>query len=56
MALFGLDLEAGGGRKRRLYAVNLFVCAVISIPMVTTLYGIGDEIYRCEVRGIQNCD
>jgi hypothetical protein len=56
VALFGLDLEVGRGRKRRSYAVNLFVCAVISIPVVTTLYGIGDEIYRCEVRRIQNCD
>jgi hypothetical protein len=41
---------------RRLHAVNLLVCAVIAIPMATTLYGIGEEIYRCEVRGIPNCD
>ena len=43
-------------RKRRAYAVNLLVCAVISIPMAATLVGIGEEIYRCEIRGIPNCD
>jgi hypothetical protein len=46
----------GPDRKRRLYAVNLLVCAVISIPIAATLYGIGEEIYRCEIRGIPNCD
>jgi hypothetical protein len=43
-------------RRRRLYAVNLLVCAVILIPIAATLYGIGEEIYSCEIRGIPNCD
>jgi len=43
-------------RKRRLYAVNLLVCAVVSLPMATTLHGIGEELYRCEIRGIPSCD
>jgi hypothetical protein len=43
-------------RERRLYAVNVLVCAVIATPIATTLYGIGEEMYRCEVRGIPNCD
>jgi hypothetical protein len=49
-------LQKGPNRKRQLYAVNLLLCAVISAPMAITLYGIGEEIYRCEVRGIPNCD
>ena len=43
-------------RKRRVYAVNLLVCAVIAIPLARTLYAIGEEIYRCEIRGVPNCD
>jgi hypothetical protein len=43
-------------RQRRAYAVNLLVCAVISIPMTATLLGIGEEVYRCEIRGTPNCD
>ena len=43
-------------RTRRAYAVNLLVCAVIAIPLAATLVGIGEEIYRCEIRGIANCD
>jgi hypothetical protein len=49
-------LRNGPNRKRRAYAVNLLVCAVISIPMAATLVGIGEEVYRCEIRGIPNCD
>jgi len=49
-------LRKGPNRKRRVYAVNLLVCAVIAIPAATTLYGIGEEVYRCEIRGIPNCD
>ncbi len=49
-------LRNGPDRKRRAYAVNLLVCAVISIPMAATLLGIGEEIYRCEIRGTANCD
>jgi hypothetical protein len=49
-------LRTGPSRKRRLYAVNLLVCVVISIPMAATLYGIGEEIYSCEIRGVPNCD
>ena len=49
-------MRKGPNRKRRVYAVNLLVCAVISIPMTATLLSIGEEIYRCEIRGIPNCD
>ena len=49
-------LRKGPNRKRRAYAVNLLVCAVIALPMAATLLGIGEEIYRCEIRGIPNCD
>jgi len=49
-------MRKGPNRKRRMYAVNLLVCAVISIPMATMLYGIGEETYRCEIRAIPNCD
>jgi hypothetical protein len=49
-------LRKGPNRKRRLYALNLLVCVVISIPIATTLYGLGEEIYRCEIRGLANCD
>jgi len=49
-------MRKGPDRKRRLHAVNLLVCAVISTPMATTLYGIGEEVHQCEIRGIPNCD
>jgi hypothetical protein len=49
-------LRRGPDRRRRLYAVNLLVCAVIAAPMATTLYGLGEEFYRCDIRGIPNCD
>jgi hypothetical protein len=49
-------LRRGPNRRRRLYALNLLVCVVIAIPIGTALYGIGEEIYRCEVRGLPNCD
>jgi hypothetical protein len=49
-------LRRGPNRRRGLYAVNLLVCAVIAIPMATTLHGIGEELYRCEIRGLPNCD
>ncbi|HWM12287.1 MAG TPA: hypothetical protein VNO82_23205 [Solirubrobacteraceae bacterium] len=49
-------LRSGLSRKPRAYAVNLLVCAVISIPMGATAVGIGAEIYRCEIRGVPNCD
>ena len=49
-------MRTGPNRKRRAYAVNLLVCAVIAIPMAATLLGIGQEIYRCEIRGVPNCD
>ena len=49
-------MRMGPNRKRRLYAVNLLVCAVIATPMTATLVGIGEEIYQCEIRGIPNCD
>jgi hypothetical protein len=49
-------IRRGPDDKRRLYPVNLLVCAVIAIPLAMTLYGIGDELYRCDIRGIPNCD
>jgi hypothetical protein len=49
-------LRKGPNRKRRLYAVHVLVCAVIAAPAAATLYGIGEEIYRCEIQGIPNCD
>jgi hypothetical protein len=49
-------LRGEPSRKRRLHAVNLLVCAVIAIPLATMLYGIGEEVYRCEIRGMPNCD
>jgi hypothetical protein len=48
--------RTGPGRRRRLYAVNLLVCAVIAVPAVVLLYGIGQDVYRCEIRGTPNCD
>ena len=33
--------------------MNLLVCALVSIPMAGTLYGIGEEIYRCEIQGLR---
>jgi hypothetical protein len=49
-------LRKGPNRRRRVYVVNLLVCAVVAIPFATILYGIGEEFYRCDVQGIQDCD
>jgi hypothetical protein len=55
LALYPM-LKKGPDGRRRVFALNL-VAAVLAFSLVAPiLYGFGEEIYRCEILEIPNCD
>ena len=41
---------------RRFYPVNAVVAALMCLVFVAVSFGLGSDIYRCDVLGIPNCD
>jgi hypothetical protein len=46
----------GADGRRRLYVVNLALAAVIVALMAPTWGGLAEEVYRCDILQIPNCD
>jgi hypothetical protein len=49
-------LRRGADGRRRLSVVNLLLAAAVVTLMVPRWGGVAQELYRCEVLGIPNCD
>lgn len=49
-------LRKGADGKRHLYIVNLILVAIILVLMVPTWGGLAEEVYRCDILQIPNCD
>ena len=49
-------LRKTGDGKRHVYAVNLVVAGIAAALMVPTWGALAEEIYRCDVLRIPNCD
>ena len=41
---------------RRFYPVNAVVAGLMCVMFVAVSFGLGSDIYRCDVLGIPNCD
>jgi hypothetical protein len=48
--------QKGSNEKRRIYVVNLILGAALLLIFVLIAGGLLEEIYRCDVLRIPNCD
>jgi hypothetical protein len=49
-------LNKGADGKRKFYLVNMVLAALLVVIFVALVVALGDEIYRCDVLQIPNCD
>lgn len=66
MALFGLPVgllvtlwpmaKKGTDGKRKAYPINIVVAIIIALMMIPTWGGLAQDIYRCDILKIPNCD
>lgn len=49
-------LQTGGGSKRAFYLVNIFLSVLLVAAFVLIVGALFEEIYRCNVLQIPNCD
>ena len=49
-------LWRGPDGRRRIYVVNALLAVVLSAVFVLLVVGLGEEIYRCDILDIPNCD
>ena len=55
VALRPMSRKAGGG-VRRWHALNAAIAALLLAGFATLTVAVGEEIYRCDVLRIPNCD
>jgi hypothetical protein len=49
-------LRRGDDGRRRFYPLNAALAAGLCLVFVALSYGLGSDIYRCDVLGVPNCD
>lgn len=49
-------LQKGADVKRRFYAMNAVLAALLCIVFVVVSVALGSDIYRCDILRIPNCD
>lgn len=49
-------LQKAPGAKRKVYVINSVIAVVIVAIFLVLFYALGEEVYRCEVLKIPNCD
>lgn len=49
-------LRRGADGRRRIYVANLIIAVIVLALLSPVVNGIGEEIYRCEVLDVPNCD
>jgi hypothetical protein len=49
-------LRKGANGQRSFYLANALVALIALILLVPIVFGIGEEVYRCDILKIPNCD
>ena len=49
-------LRRGDDGRRRFYPLNAALALGLGLMFVAISYGLGSDIYRCDVLGLPNCD
>jgi hypothetical protein len=52
----GPMLRRGDDGRRRFYPLNAALAVGLGLVFVAVSYGLGSDIYRCDVLGLPNCD